>query len=42
MKFCSIKQPSYWHIERTPGLYESAVEIRKQDYDSDDEEENGI
>ncbi|XP_013105335.1 TELO2-interacting protein 1 homolog [Stomoxys calcitrans] len=28
-----------WFVDRTPGLYESAVEVRTQDYDSDDETE---
>ncbi|XP_073816229.1 telo2 interacting protein 1 isoform X2 [Musca autumnalis] len=29
-----------WFVDRTPGLYESAVEIRTQDCDSDDETED--
>ncbi|XP_061395099.1 uncharacterized protein LOC133330709 [Musca vetustissima] len=29
-----------WFVDRTPGLYESAVEIRTQDCDSDDEIED--
>ncbi|TMW49652.1 hypothetical protein DOY81_005256 [Sarcophaga bullata] len=35
-----IKKHTDWFIDVTPGLYESAVEIRKQDYDSDDEKED--
>lgn len=30
-------QPSNYYMDATPGLYESSIEIRKQDYDSDDE-----
>lgn len=32
-------QHTDWFVDRTPGLYESAVEIRVQDCDSDDETE---
>uniref|UniRef100_A0A1I8N890 Uncharacterized protein n=1 Tax=Musca domestica TaxID=7370 RepID=A0A1I8N890_MUSDO len=37
-----IKSNKYvdWFVDRTPGLYESAVEIRTQDCDSDDETED--
>lgn len=31
-----------WFVDITPGLYESAIEIRKQDCDSDDEKEGYI
>ncbi|XP_053946965.1 uncharacterized protein LOC128855805 [Anastrepha ludens] len=32
-----VDKPTDWFVDRTPGLYESAVEIRIQDLDSDDE-----
>ncbi|XP_023292391.2 uncharacterized protein LOC111675781 [Lucilia cuprina] len=32
-----VNRHTDWFIDRTPGLYESAVEIRTQDCDSDDE-----
>ncbi|XP_036323693.1 uncharacterized protein LOC118737353 [Rhagoletis pomonella] len=32
-----VDKPTDWFVDRTPGLYESAVEIRTQDVDSDDE-----
>ncbi|XP_017074744.2 TELO2-interacting protein 1 homolog [Drosophila eugracilis] len=33
-----VHKPTYWFEERTPGLYSSAVEVRTQDCDSDDEQ----
>ncbi|XP_030369469.1 uncharacterized protein LOC115620397 [Scaptodrosophila lebanonensis] len=32
-------KPSAWSEDRTPGLYEAAIEVRTQDYDSDDDSE---
>ncbi|XP_067626325.1 TELO2-interacting protein 1 homolog isoform X2 [Eurosta solidaginis] len=32
-----VDKPTDWFVDRTPGLYESAVEIRTQDVDLDDE-----
>lgn len=32
-------QPTSWFEDRTPGLYSSALEVRTQDCDSDDESE---
>ncbi|XP_017117471.1 TELO2-interacting protein 1 homolog [Drosophila elegans] len=33
-----VHKPTHWFEERTPGLYSSAVEVRTQDCDSDDEQ----
>ncbi|XP_016975679.1 uncharacterized protein LOC108042068 [Drosophila rhopaloa] len=33
-----VNKPTHWFEERTPGLYSSAVEVRTQDCDSDDEQ----
>ncbi|KAM7364631.1 telo2 interacting protein 1 [Cochliomyia hominivorax] len=37
-----VNKHTDWFVDRTPGLYESAIEIRTQDYDSDDEIEDLI
>ncbi|KAH8306290.1 hypothetical protein KR018_006183 [Drosophila ironensis] len=34
-----VEKPTHWFADRTPGLYSSAIEIRTQDCDSDDEEQ---
>ncbi|XP_050331335.1 uncharacterized protein LOC126760036 [Bactrocera neohumeralis] len=34
-----VDKPTNWFVDNTPGLYESAVEIRTQDVDSDDEKD---
>ncbi|XP_068155248.1 TELO2-interacting protein 1 homolog [Drosophila tropicalis] len=34
-----VNKPSHWFEDRTPGLYTSAVEVRTQDCDSDDEDD---
>ncbi|XP_017057625.1 uncharacterized protein LOC108098931 [Drosophila ficusphila] len=33
-----VHKPTHWFEEHTPGLYSSAVEVRTQDCDSDDEQ----
>ncbi|XP_012155048.1 uncharacterized protein LOC101451495 [Ceratitis capitata] len=32
-----VDKPTDWFVDKTPGLYESAIEIRTQNVDSDDE-----
>ncbi|EDW42823.1 TELO2-interacting protein 1 homolog [Drosophila sechellia] len=33
-----VNKPAHWFEDRTPGIYSSAIEVRTQDCDSDDEQ----
>ncbi|XP_017031707.1 TELO2-interacting protein 1 homolog [Drosophila kikkawai] len=37
-----VDKPTHWFEERTPGIYSSAVEVRTQDCDSDDEQSEQV
>ncbi|KAH8386317.1 hypothetical protein KR200_010152 [Drosophila serrata] len=37
-----VNKPTHWFEERTPGIYSSAVEVRTQDCDSDDEQSEQV